>query len=196
MTEPDRQAMDGQEEDAMRLFVAIPLPKALLETVLECQRLLGEKAPCSLTCEPNLHLTLAFLGKIPSGNIDAAKEALAASCAAAVRCVRLKPVRLGSFGKPDKALVWLGIERDEALIALASRLRVELGSRSLPFDKAGFLPHVTIARRARLSTGLPEIPVLAETIAEEAVLYESRLSADGASYRPLASFPLPDGQDA
>lgn len=174
-----------------RLFAAVPLPRPLLDRALEAQLALGRSTRCRLVPEGRLHLTLAFLGEVPAERTAEAEEALRRSCASAARPVMLEPSQLGFFGNPDDALVWMGIEQDGALRGLAATLRGELESLSLPCDGKEFLPHVTLARKARLDGALPRIPGTPACAAAEAVLFESELAADGPRYRALASFGLP-----
>ena len=117
-------------------------------------------------------------------------DALDAACAG-VGPVELTADGLGTFGRGRAATLWLGIRRSEGLALLARRLREELAARDLAFDEKDFLPHVTLARRARVPRG--ELGDLAFPLPDEArrvTLFRSVLEPDGARYKPLYTVTL------
>lgn len=196
MESKGHKASAKDDDGKMRLFVAIPLPAELLETALECQRLIEQSSkPCRLARKDSLHITLAFLGDVCERDEQEAKDALQASCALLQDPVRLEPERIGHFGNADDALLWLGLKKDRSMLRLARLLRTELRLRSIPFDEKEFIPHVTLARRAKLPANIPCVPNTKASIAFAASLYESRLSSDGARYRALEAFALPSKDD-
>lgn len=180
----------------VRLFAAMPLPNELLETALECQRLIARSSEsCRLAKRESLHVTLAFLGDVLERDVQDVKDALQASCSLMQTPVRLEPERIGHFGSADDALLWLGLKKDRSLLRLARLLRIELKMRSIPFDEKEFVPHVTLARRAKLPAAIPSVLNAEGSTASTAVLYESRLSSDGARYRAIETFTLPSEGD-
>lgn len=180
----------------MRLFVAMPLPAELLETALECQRLIAQSSEsCRLARKDGLHITLAFLGDVCERDALNVKDALQAACALHRSPVRLEPERIGHFGNADDALLWLGLKEDRSMLRLARLLRTELELRSIPFDEKEFVPHVTLARRAKLPASIPRVPNAKISTALAVSLYESHLSSDGARYRALETFALPSEGD-
>ena len=174
----------------MRAFVALELPEAFADEV-------GELA-CALaaTCEGRFvrpgshHLTLAFLGEVGEAEARRAMDALDAACAGA-GAVELASAGLGSFGRGRDATLWLGVEKNPELMALSGRLREELLARGLGFDEKPFLPHVTLARRARLPRAALEGLVFPRPdTAARVTLYRSILEPDGARYKPLYTVAL------
>ena len=74
---------------------------------------------------------------------------------------------------------------------LAARVRSELSARGLAYDEKDFLPHVTLARRARVPRGA--LGDLAFPLPDEATritLFRSILEPDGARYKPLYTVAL------
>ena len=67
----------------LRLFVAIAIPELVRNEMIAVQR---ELKPLALgdvrwTNPEQLHLTLKFLGNVPSGSLAAVKKSLAEACA-------------------------------------------------------------------------------------------------------------------
>jgi 2'-5' RNA ligase len=141
----------------------------------------------------SLHVTLAFLGHHPEGEVEAIREAalsglagLAAPSLAATEIRALPPrrPRLWALDLDDPGGSSTAVHE-----AVAAPL-VEGGWYER--ENRPFWPHVTVARvRARekpprVSPDPPEIAF----VASEVVLYRSRLSRAGADYEPLARFSL------
>lgn len=76
-------------------------------------------------------------------------------------------------------------------MGLAERVRAELAARGLAYDEKAFLPHVTLARRARVPRGA--LGRLAFPLPDEATrvtLFRSILEPAGARYKPLYTVGL------
>ncbi len=179
----------------MRAFVALELPEAFADEVSELARRLEAVCEGRFVPAESHHLTLAFLGEVGEAGARAAMGALEAACAGAGP-VRLAATGLGTFGRARDATLWLGVEKDARLMALAGRLREELLARGLPFDEKPFLPHVTLARRVRVPRGsLGELAFPLPDEASRITLFKSTLEPDGARYKPLYTVEL-DGSPA
>lgn len=177
----------------MRAFIAIELPGAFADEVAGLAR--GLEAVCAgrFVSAESHHLTLAFLGEVGEAEARSAMEALDAACADAAP-VPLRAAGLGTFGRPRDATLWLGVERDPWLMALATRVREELFARGLSYDERDFLPHVTLARRVRLPRGaLGDLAFPLPDEATRVTLFRSILEPDGARYKPLYSVGLGEG---
>ena len=174
----------------MRAFIALELPEAFADEVAALSRALAEVCAGRFVSPENHHLTLAFLGEVNEAEARLAMDALDAACAG-VGPVRLAATGLGTFGRARDATLWLGIEKDPQLMSLAARVREELAARSLSYDEKDFLPHVTLARRARLPRG--GLGELAFPLPDEGVrvtLFRSILEPDGARYKSLYTVEL------
>lgn len=169
----------------MRAFVALELPEAFADEVAALARRLAAVCEGRFVPEGNHHLTLAFLGEVDEAGARAAMDALDAACAGAGPVV-LAANGLGTFGRGRDATLWLGVEKTDELVALAGRLRRELAACGLAFDEKDFLPHVTLARRARVPRGaLGELAFPLPDEARRVTLFRSTLASDGARYKPL-----------
>ena len=169
----------------MRAFIALELPGAFADEVAALSRALGEICAGRFVADENHHLTLAFLGDVGEAEARSAMAALDEACAG-VGPVRLNATGLGIFGRARDATLWLGIEKDPQLMALAERVRSELSTRGLAYDEKDFLPHVTLARRVRMPRGaLGDLAFPQPDEATRVTLFRSILGPDGARYKPL-----------
>lgn len=124
-----------------RLFIAIPVPRALRERLAFMQ----DGIPGARWVKPeNMHITLTFIGEVDEDTAKAADEALAS--------VRMPPfaVRLkgtGRFGRGARArLVWIGVEHAGALHKLKEATDRALARRRVPYAERRYIPHLTLAR--------------------------------------------------
>ena len=179
------EGRDKFEEGVMRAFIALELPEAFADEVAALSRQLAAVCEGRFVPEGSHHLTLAFLGELDEAGVRSAMDALEAACAG-MGPVELVAEGIGTFGRGHATTLWLGIRRSEELDLLARRVRGELASRGLTYDEKDFLPHVTLARRARVPRG--ELGDLAFPLPDEArrvTLFRSILEPDGARYKPL-----------
>ena len=175
----------------MRAFNALEPSEGFVEDVAAMARMLGAAMEGRFVLRQNYHVTLAFLGDIGEAQVREAMDAMDEACADAAE-VPLRPEGLGKFGRASDATLWMGLAPAPELAGLANRLREALGLRGVPFDDKPFLPHVTLARRARLPKGpLPELAFPLPSEAARITLFKSTLSRDGAQYKPLYTEELP-----
>ena len=139
-----------------------------------------------------VHLTLAFLGPVPTGQTEAIAEAIERTG---------RPVEGVESGAP----IWLPRRRPRALAlelrepvgvldALRAGLVEELGRRiGWKPDRAGFLPHLTVGRAGRdfrpSSDAIEPSPRLSFN-PESITLYRSHLEPDGARYEAIYRLAL------
>ena len=124
----------------MRLFIAIELTdelkKSLIGLMHEMKKagIKGQYAPAD-----NLHLTLAFIGE--TDELPAIREALSKVY---VKPFKLSLSELGNFGD----LIWIGAKGNQGLSDIAKAVREALDGAGISYDRKGFLPHITLVRRA------------------------------------------------
>ncbi len=124
----------------LRLFVGIEFPPELkLRLSLLCSGIAGAR-----WLDPgNFHLTVRFIGEVAEDVAADVDEALAR-----VKAPRF-PLRLagaGVFGGNRPNALWVGVERDPALVALRDKIELALIRAGLAPDQRKFAPHVTLAR--------------------------------------------------
>jgi 2'-5' RNA ligase len=134
-----------------------------------------------------LHVTLAFLGHRPLGELESILGALRDSAAIAAR-ITLLPDRY----RETRSVGMLAL-RD--IGGAATRLAEDLFGRLEQLgvyerEQRQWLPHVTVVRfrgRPRLR---PPLPDLGEVVPSDAAVYLSQLQPSGARYVVVESFAL------
>ena len=172
-------------DERLRLFLALRLPDHVVASIAEWQsrELVGRIVPPG-----NLHVTLAFLGSRPAGELptilrvleDAARDAAAPS----FEVVRWRERRAAG-------MLELRDSTGTTAARLAGRVQGELADLGLyRLENRDWLPHVTVLRYRDPPRLSPELPELGSVVPSEAAAYLSRLHPSGAVYEVLESFPL------
>ena len=167
----------------MRLFIAVDFPEDVKSALMDYQsRLQDMGATGRFVRRDTLHLTLHFLGETPSSRLAAAKKAVtdAASQCKSFALVTSLPV---SFDKGrGGSVLWLGLEKNKALIDLHRCLEDALVKQGFVRDTKIFRPHITMARDADWISQLPKLNRL--TIPAKGItLFESRRDTVTGCYR-------------
>ena len=179
-----RATVGGGER--LRLFCALTLPEPVLDDLVGWQR---RELPLDVRVVPreNLHVTVAFLGPRPAGDVPRVSAELEAAAAAA------GPIRFAVSRYRETRSVGMLVLDDAG--GHAERLALDLFAR---LEKLGvheperrrWLPHVT-ALRFRLPPRLqPSLPDLGGFSPSGAAVYLSELRPGGAQYVVLESFGL------
>jgi RNA 2',3'-cyclic 3'-phosphodiesterase len=171
-------------DERLRLFLAVRLPAGAVEELAEWQSrsLRGGR----IVPRENLHITLAFLGSRPAGELPAILDVLRRAAADAV------PARFDVAGYRETRSVGMLTLADEAGRAarLARRLHDELEALGVYRREARpWLPHVTVLRFRERPGLRPEPPALG-WVSSDAAAFLSRLHPSGARYEVHDSFRL------
>jgi 2''-5'' RNA ligase len=138
----------------MRLFTAIDfdenIKNYLKNVTIELKDLCTNG---SFTHEENFHLTLQFLGEIHESKIANIKTAIEDAMKKHPNFT-ITANKVGSFGRSDGRIVWIGLQESTALMELQKTLSVNFRNLNIPFDEKEFKPHITLGRRIILK---PEI---------------------------------------
>jgi RNA 2',3'-cyclic 3'-phosphodiesterase len=182
MTDP---ASVGADE-RLRLFLALRLPEPVLDAVETWQHehLQGVRP----VLRDHLHITVAFLGHRPAGELPAVLRELRAAAATAPPDLRLAPARYRETR--SVAMVTLD-DLGGGATAFAADLQARV-ERIGAYRREGrpWLPHVTVARfRSRPGLRL-EPPAMGTFVPSDAAAYLSRLRPGGAQYEVLESVDL------
>jgi RNA 2',3'-cyclic 3'-phosphodiesterase len=175
------------EGDArVRLFCALRLPGGALDGLVEWQAGLP-RGDFRVLPRDNLHLTLAFLGHRPAGEVDAIRSELAQAAAAAEQIV-LRPRRY----RETRSVGMLVFDDEEGR---AGRLAADLHARLERLgvyepERRPWLPHLTVVRFRRPPRLAPALPGLGPVSPSGAAVYHSVLRPGGAQYVVLESVPL------
>lgn len=170
----------------MRLFIAAELPENLLDALAETSARLRGAVKGRYVAPDSFHVTLAFLGEVPASRVDDAAGALDAGCRG-FEAFEVALGELGSFGKKSTATLWQGFAEPGELRALANSVRNELRSAGFDFDEKSFKAHITLMRKADLTSGELPMPATARGTVERVTLFRSDLSGTRPVYEPLHS---------
>jgi 2'-5' RNA ligase len=180
----------------VRVFIAIDIPEEVRRRIGEFAREMRDRAPHARWVRVDgIHITLKFIGEVPSERVEAIRRALAPVRAS-------EPIRMdfrdaGFF--PDERrprVFWVGIHASPALAELAAAIEQSLEPLGIARESRAFQPHLTLARFERPSTSGDLRRALAEggkrefgsAVARAFHLYESRIGPGGARYTRLETF--------
>ena len=170
----------------LRLFLGLRLPADVVDAIAawQAEQLRGVR----VVPLEHLHITLAFLGHRPAGELDGIVSALRAAAAEARRDMRLVPV---GYRETRSVAMLVLDDLGGGATALAGDLQGRLEALGV-YRREGrpWLPHVTVARfreRPRLRL---EPPSMGTFVPSDAAAYLSRLHPGGARYEVLESVAL------
>jgi 2'-5' RNA ligase len=184
--------------EKIRTFIAIELPSSVQQGLADLQGQFKRKRPPVRWVAPaKIHLTLAFLGEIPSDRVGIAGEC-AARAAAKVAPFAIEAIGAGVFPNPRRPrVIWVGIVGEmESLRLLHTHLGDELAAQGFPKEKRRFSPHLTLGRVRRRATP-PEVRALGQAVTaltvpslgrwrvEHITVIRSDLRPEGPIYTPL-----------
>ena len=172
-------------DERLRLFLALRLPDDALGAIERWQR--AELRDVRIVPREHLHVTLAFLGSRPAGELEAIVSALRAAAAGAGE-IRLRPVRY----RETRAVGMLVLDdRAGAAAALADDVQARLEKLGMyRREQRAWLPHLTVARFRERPRLVPAEPPARTFVPSDAAAYVSRLHPAGAQYDVVESVAL------
>ena len=179
-------SVEGHER--LRLFAALPLPADAVERLAAWQtRELAAVRDARLVPPENLHVTLAFLGLRPAGDVDGILRVLREAAERACVLSSQPP------GTARRAASGWSSSTDEG--GCAGRLADDVGEGLERIgvyerERRPWLAHVTVLRFRRAPRAQPPLPDLGAVSPSEVALYHSVLRPTGAQYEILQSVPL------
>jgi 2'-5' RNA ligase len=188
----------------MRLFAAIPMPDPAREALLDLLAKLTHTGwPVRWVGEDNLHLTVKFYGEAPEEDVTRLADGLAAS----VRGTGVLPMQLNGVNAfpalQRPRVIWAAVDAPPALELMQHRVEQAAASVGFPPEGKPFRPHITLGR-LKSGASLPHsAPDMLEQLeldvafeASRVVLFESRLSREGARHTARLTLDLDRGGDA
>ena len=169
----------------LRLFCALQLPGETIDELVVWQAAnlqVGRIVPPG-----NLHVTLAFLGSRPAGEVPSIAGALRAASAAA------GPVELQPLRYRETRSVGMIVLKDltGAATVLAEDLRERLERLgAYRAERRPWLPHVTVLRFKQAAGLAPEVTNIRSVHVVRSALYRSLLAPGGATYDALETAAL------
>jgi RNA 2',3'-cyclic 3'-phosphodiesterase len=167
-------------DDRILLFCALQLPDERLDELVDWQTRELRGAEGRLVPRANLHVTLAFLGARPAGEVAAVARELRAAAACAPAELELRPARyretrnVGMIVLDD--VTGAATEFAEDVQARLARLG------AYRREPRAWLPHVTVLRFRRPGGARPQVANRCSIHVVRSALYRSHLGRDGARY--------------
>jgi 2'-5' RNA ligase len=184
----------------MRLFVAVDINSQIRERIEQVQRRLkkdlGNDRGVTWVRPEQIHLTLKFLGEVRDAALTQVCDVVTRT-AARYDGFEMQIRGLGVFGRPAR-VVWAGIEPCPPLMKLQADLESEFEKIGWAKENRAFAGHLTLCRVKSADAGR-KLAGAIENAGEEifgsvwvdqAVLYESRLHADGPEYSAICTAPM------
>ncbi len=173
----------------LRLFVALDLPAAAVDALARFRDAAADPVVWRPLDVATFHVTLAFLGHRPEGEVPAIAAVLAGL---APRDPPVLALGAGLLLPPRRARVLtVALDDDGALAELQAEVSEGLAAAGVYEPEARpFRPHVTVARirpRARPQRAVDAAPEPVGFSAGDVVLYRSRPGRGGAQYDPLVT---------
>ena len=171
-----------------RLFVACPLPDDITERLLATTAGLPSEG-VRITIRQNLHITLFFIGEVPSEETPLIQEELKKNLSGfEAFTLRLRGIEIKKT-KQKPSMIWARFGDSEPFSRLNSLIRSFLSSRmTQPPSHVNPVPHCTLARIKKTDLG-SWIPPAIEPFfinVNRAELWLSRQSKDGVRYEKLS----------
>ena len=176
-------------DSSQRLFFALLPDEVVREQLRRLQKDLSQAGGRAVPAE-NLHLTLLFLGDVPTEKIEAVRDTAAdvAGCR-----FDLMLDTFGSFKQRNTRVLWLGpSEQPPELGTLHQSLCQKIGDIGLHVRNETYRPHVTLIRKADPRKRVPERPDRSISwTGRRCALIASELLPTGSRYRVLVERNLP-----
>ncbi len=188
-------------EKNIRAFLAVEPPEEILQAVIRLQEKLKQEISgrLSWTRPGGQHLTLKFFGDVSTGDVDSIGRVVQNRLPSGA-ALNLKIEKLGVFPDARKPRVlWCGTSGDvEKLAAMQKQLDADFTGIGFPKEDRPFRAHLTLARikDPRAAVGIDKALQKYRDFStgvffvRELILFQSKLTPQGALYTRLATFPL------
>ncbi|MBI9014233.1 MAG: RNA 2',3'-cyclic phosphodiesterase [Clostridiales bacterium] len=168
----------------MRVFYAITFKRESKEKLaLYRDTLINHTLKGKFIETDNLHLTLEFIGDIKISDLHIYENILDEL---PLSKPVLKVVHAGTFPKKNRAILWLGLEKNVILNQLVENLHLLMSTYDIEYDKRKYQAHITIGRQVLLSQSLEEfiLPPLILEVESVALMHSHRVH-DRLTYEPI-----------
>ncbi|HWR42142.1 RNA 2',3'-cyclic phosphodiesterase [Sporomusa sp.] len=181
----------------MRLFVGIEFPGEIVDELLKVQNQIRSHAKRGrFVTRENLHLTLQFLGEVPSQEIGPVVEALRKT-AQSHSAFSMTLKKVGDFRNGHTSrVIWVGIDGDmRNLTCMQKDLSVSLAPLGFLPEKRPYQPHITLGRdvefigEASFEKYIDTMEKLSFLVSRFSLI-ESKMENGKLMYHSLYSFPL------
>ncbi len=209
--------MSESRIERVRSFIAIDFPPDLLQRIARVgfqldqkirthqDRTQARRSNIRWVKMENIHLTLKFMGDVPSNQIKQIQQGLV-DCAGKRDAFDLNVCGLGAFPRPAHPnVIWVGIEESQALLQLQKDIEEQMAACGFAPEERSFTAHLTLGRVARnivpqeersIAGALTELlssegqTLFGSAHVSEVHYYRSDLERDGPRYTRLFSAAL------
>lgn len=180
----------------MRVFVALDVPQRTKDNLERSSAQFADfSTGGNYIPKQNYHITLHFLGEVAESDliyIQSAMDAVKDLPAPELSVNKFVDMRSGD-------VVCAKFCANAELSAIHEQLGARLEQSGFAVEHRAYRPHVTVIRKARFSLPFSEVVKSVDVynmpfVASGLVLYESKLSHNGATYTELYSVNLPSAQ--
>lgn len=176
----------------MRTFIAVSLDNEIKNHLAQ---LVAKLKTCQCHARwikaDGMHLTLKFLGDVPSEKVPKISKVMDSVC----ERYQAFPLELGGTGtfptgSKKPRVVWVGVKSNDSLLSLQKELEDELAKIDFPKERRTYSPHLTLGR-IKSSQDMSLLLSLLESEREfefgrmqvnALTLFESTLKPTGAEY--------------
>jgi 2'-5' RNA ligase len=179
--------------DTLRVFFALSPDADVRDRLAALARATSERVHGRAPPPENLHLTLVFVGEVPSGEVEGLR-ACGRAAAGTASPFALTLDRIGAFHR--QGIAWAGASSPPAALdQLAAELGSRLAARGFKLERRAFRAHVTLARQCRMRAGDPIrdgqlLPMSITWNVERMTLMSSERASGPPRYRELAGWAL------
>ncbi len=187
------------------MFVAVNFPARLRQRIARLTDTLDNaRIPCRWVGAGQVHLTLKFIGEVPSPRVEELETVLG-DVASRLRPFVLRFGPIGAFPSPRRPhVIWLGVELSPELRFLKDDLERALAELGIEREQRPYQPHITLGRAPRdaeagefraFEEAARDLSIDAEYKVTHLDLMRSRLDPSGAVYTRLMAAWLGRGDD-
>jgi RNA 2',3'-cyclic 3'-phosphodiesterase len=133
----------------VRAFVALEIPSTLQQAIIKQAARLYQSLGADLVRwvpVENIHLTLKFLGDVPSNHLDFLKQSLT-QIATSSPAFDLQLDGLGAFpNRKQPRVLWIGIQAGSELHSIKQNIESAMNRLGYEKEERSFSPHLTLGR--------------------------------------------------
>jgi len=187
--------------DRTRTFVALPVSTAVKQLAAHWMQRLSESAQnVKWVTVDHLHLTLKFLGEVPTVELAEICQRVT-SAVSAWQPLEIECDHVGAFPSSSRPrTLWLGIGAGSQQVSqLQESVEQSLHQMGFRRERRQYHPHITLGRlrsSVAASPGLPDLLAAGEfgspvgCLVEEVLVVASQMSREGPEYQRIATIPL------
>ena len=189
----DRGAGASRSPQQIRSFIAIELPEEARKGLAKLRKGLerDDHRFVKWVDPGGIHLTLKFLGNIPSSQVTKVAETMG-KAVQGISSFHLEISGLGAFPNLKQARVlWVGVGGElDQLSSLQGKIDTALAALGFPKEERPFVPHLTLAR-IREGASAPERKGFGELVGSSS--FEDKYPVEVEAIRLMRSQLTPSG---